>query len=116
MDFVVEFGQPDPPARTALWELHLPRERRDSDVDVTALADAFPVPGGWIRNVAVGAAFLAADRGGPVAQADLVAAMRREYAKARRPFPSPPPRDGGRPRDARAARALAGASPEEKRP
>ncbi len=90
MDFVVDFPVPEQDGRRALWDLHLPPERRAGDVELDVLARLHPVPGGWIRNAAVAAAFLAAPRADMVSQAELVAALRREYAKARRPFPGEP--------------------------
>jgi SpoVK/Ycf46/Vps4 family AAA+-type ATPase len=93
MDFVVEFPLPDTPARGELWALHLPADHHlGADVDVTALARRYPVPGGWIRNAAVGAAFVAAAAGDRISQDHLVAAVRREYAKAAMPFPGDLPR------------------------
>jgi hypothetical protein len=97
MDFVVEFGLPDEPRRDQLWRLHLPEETLADDVRVDLLARLYPVPGGWIRNAAIAAAFLAAPVGGPIHQHHLVRAMRREYAKAMRPFPGEPVPAGGRP-------------------
>jgi hypothetical protein len=92
MDFVVEFALPDAGHRTRLWRLHLPRRvRLAPDVDLEVLARMYPVPGGWIRNAALGAAFLAAPGGGPVTRDHLLCAMRREYAKAARPYPGDPP-------------------------
>ncbi len=92
MDFVVEFPLPAEPERAALWELHLPTDVRADDVDTTMLARLYPVPGGWIRNASVAAAFLAASDGDCVRQEHLVASVRREYAKAAMPFPGEPPR------------------------
>ena len=108
MDFVVEFDLPATPERVALWRLHLPEGVRGDDVDLVAMADQYPVPGGWIRNAAIAAAYLAAADRDRVAQHDLVTAVRREYAKAGRPFP-------GRPRarlaaDERALEVLAAAA------
>ncbi|HJU00869.1 MAG TPA: ATP-binding protein, partial [Actinomycetes bacterium] len=96
MDFVVEFGLPDEPRREQLWRLHLPEPTLADDVRVDLLARLYPVPGGWIRNAAIAAAFLAAPMGGPIRQHHLVRAMRREYAKAMRPFPGEPLPAGGR--------------------
>jgi ATP-dependent 26S proteasome regulatory subunit len=96
MDFVVEFGLPDEPRRDQLWRLHLPEATLADDVRVDLLARLYPVPGGWIRNAAIAAAFLAAPAGGPIHQHHLVRAMRREYAKAMRPFPGEPVPAGGR--------------------
>jgi hypothetical protein len=97
MDFVVEFGLPDERRRDQLWRLHLPESSLAGDVRVDLLARLYPVPGGWIRNAAIAAAFLAAPDGGPIHQHHLVRAMRREYAKAMRPFPGEPVPAGGRP-------------------
>ncbi|MGW6406933.1 ATP-binding protein [Streptomyces vinaceus] len=111
MDFVVEFPLPDEAGRRRMWELHLPRTLLHDDVDLAALARHYPVPGGWIRNAAIGAAFRAADDGGAVRQGHLVDAVRREYGKAGRPFPGEPAAQGGPGADRRAARALAAAAP-----
>ncbi|GAA1996306.1 ATP-binding protein [Microbacterium pumilum] len=95
LDFVIEFPLPDLPARIALWERLLPRELgsvRGADVDLEALARLYPVPGGWVRNAAVGAAFAAASSGEPITQRRLVDAVRREYLKASTPFPGEPQR------------------------
>jgi len=92
MDFVVEFPLPDIAGRQALWTLHLPADVCSADVDTDSLARLYPVPGGWIRNAAIAAAFLAAADGDRIGQHHLVAAMRREYAKAALPFPGEPPR------------------------
>lgn len=96
MDFVVEFPLPDPTARIALWAQHLPATELDSDIDLDALSRLYPVPGAWIRNAAIAGAFGAAEThaetAGAINQDHLVAAMRREYAKASLPFPGEPPR------------------------
>lgn len=92
IDYVVEFPLPDLANRVRLWRGHLPTPVLADDVDVDALSGLYPVPGAWIRNVSVAAAFAAAADGGSVTQDQLVAAMRREYAKASLPFPGVPPR------------------------
>jgi hypothetical protein len=45
------------------------------------MARRFEIPGGNIRNIAVAAAFLAADDGGAVTMSHLLRAIRREYQK-----------------------------------
>ncbi|MEV2227888.1 AAA family ATPase [Streptomyces phaeochromogenes] len=110
MDFVVEFPLPDEDARLRMWDLHLPAQVRAPDVDLRALARCYPVPGGWIRNAVIAAAFRAADGERKVGREHLVQAVRREYAKAGRPFPGEPPTPDGAPVDRRAARALAEAA------
>jgi SpoVK/Ycf46/Vps4 family AAA+-type ATPase len=96
VDFLVEFGMPDAEQRARLWRLHLPeRARLAEDVDLDVLARMYPVPGAWIRNGALGAAFLAAPGDGPITRAHLLCALRREYAKAMRPYPGEPPSGKG---------------------
>jgi hypothetical protein len=92
MDFVVEFPVPDLRCRRELWSLHLPDTALTEDIDIDALARLYPVPGGWIRNAAVAAAFLAAGAQDRMGQRHLVAAIRREYSKSGLPFPGEPPR------------------------
>jgi ATPase family associated with various cellular activities (AAA) len=92
IDYVIEFPLPDVGCRGRLWRRHLPAQALATDVDVEALAGLYPVPGAWIRNVTVAAAFTAAADGGVVTQDHLLAAMRREYGKASLPFPGVPPR------------------------
>jgi hypothetical protein len=83
--FVVAFPFPDLAARERIWRLNLPPTLPTDGVDVGRLA-RLQVPGGNIRAIALGAAFLAADRGGPVTMTDLLAAARREYAKLEKPL------------------------------
>lgn len=92
MDFVVDLPTPDEQGRLDLWRLHLPTGHLAADVDVATLARMYQVPGGWIRNAAVAAAFVAAAAGQDVQQHHLTAAVRREYGKASLPFPGEPPR------------------------
>jgi hypothetical protein len=51
------------------------------DVDVDFLAESFELSGGNIRNIALTAAYLAADGGRAVSMADLVVGTEREYRK-----------------------------------
>ncbi|MER7756235.1 ATP-binding protein [Kitasatospora sp. NPDC097643] len=110
MDFVVTFDLPGESDRHRLWQLHLPAAVRDDGVDLAALAHRYPVPGGWIRNAAIAAAFRAAEAGGRVGQRQLIDAMRREYAKANRPFPAESAAPPGAVADERALRALGAAA------
>ena len=54
---------------------------RAADVDLAFLARQFKLAGGNIRNVALLAAFLAAEDGTPIGMAQLMRAIRREYQK-----------------------------------
>lgn len=96
LDFVIDFPLPDVTARIALWRRCLPAstlgEMLDRHLDLDELARLYPIPGGWIRNAAVAAAFTAATSGEPITQRGLVEAVRREYLKASTPFPGEPAR------------------------
>jgi hypothetical protein len=104
MDFVVDFDLPGVEARAELWELHLPERVRGEHLDLPGLARRYDVPGGWIRNAAIGAAFLAADEGTLMTTHHLATALRREYDKAGKPFPGRLPTSGRV--DSRAAEAI----------
>ncbi|RZT17536.1 ATPase family protein associated with various cellular activities (AAA) [Kribbella sp. VKM Ac-2569] len=92
LDFVVDLPLPDLDGRLALWRRCLPDSVLADDLDVDCLAQLYPIPGGWIRNAAVAAAFGAAAGGQTITQQSLVDAVRREYQKASIPFPGQPPR------------------------
>ncbi|HWT23867.1 MAG TPA: ATP-binding protein [Solirubrobacteraceae bacterium] len=81
--FVVEFPFPGPAERAAIWRRAFPPPAPLDGIDPEALA-ALTIPGGTIRNVALGAAFLAADEERPVRMADVLRAARTEYAKLER--------------------------------
>ena len=92
MDFVIDLPLPDVANRRRLWELHLPPERLAGDIDLDVVAHLYPIPGAWIRNASIAAAFRAATDRGRIRQQDLVSSVRREYAKAALPFPGEPTR------------------------
>lgn len=83
--FVVNFPFPDAAQRAAIWQRIFPAATPVAGLDVDKLAQ-LSVAGGNIRNIAVHAAFLAADAGHdtPVTMSHLLAAARREYAKLER--------------------------------
>jgi hypothetical protein len=83
--FIVTFPFPDADARERIWRLMFPPTVPVSDLDWRRLA-RLQLPGGHIRTVALGAAFLAADAGEPVGTAHVLAAARREYAKLEKPL------------------------------
>lgn len=82
LHFAVEFPFPNQPDRRRIWEKILPEETpRASDLDLDFLAGRFEISGGNIRNIALAAAFLAADEGSEVTNDHLLRATRREYLK-----------------------------------
>ncbi len=87
---IVEFPLPKAAERRRIWERSLPRAApRGADLDLDRLADEVEVSGGTIRNVAVRAAFLAADAGSAITMAVMLEALRRELEKLGR-LPSAP--------------------------
>jgi SpoVK/Ycf46/Vps4 family AAA+-type ATPase len=82
MRFIVEFPFPEEDDRLriwhAVWPAHVPFA---DDVDLPAIARQFRLAGGSIRNVALSAAFLAAEEGTPVSMQHLMRATRRELLK-----------------------------------
>ncbi|HYN69611.1 MAG TPA: ATP-binding protein [Candidatus Eisenbacteria bacterium] len=82
LDMIVDFPMPEAPDRERLWRNHLrPELPQVDDLDLEFMARSFRLAGGNIRNVAVGAAFLAAEAGRAVSMIDLVRETEREYRK-----------------------------------
>jgi SpoVK/Ycf46/Vps4 family AAA+-type ATPase len=90
---IVEFPFPDAGLRRRIWVSHFPAAAPLSDdVDLDYLAEALPIAGGNISNVAVGAALLAAADGGAITTGHILAAARREYDKLGKLWSAAPPR------------------------
>jgi hypothetical protein len=81
--FIVQFPFPGPAEREAIWRGIYPAATPTEGLDAARLAQ-LNLAGGDIRNVALKAAFLAADVGEPVRMAHLLRAARHEYAKLER--------------------------------
>jgi len=91
MEFIVDFEEPDREERFRLWRGHIPNERLLApDVNLYEFASLYPVVGGFIKNAAVSAAFLAATDGGSITRHHFLRAIRREYEKSGKPFPGLP--------------------------
>jgi hypothetical protein len=85
--FVVNFPFPDPAQRADIWRRIFPSEVPTRGLDPERLAQ-LNVAGGNIRNIALTAAFLAADADEPVTMAHVLRATRSEYAKSDKPLTS----------------------------
>jgi len=83
--FIVQFPFPDVAQRAQIWRGVFPAQTPTEDLDPTRLA-RLAVAGGNIRNIALNAAFLAADAGQPVRMTHLLKAARSEYAKLEKPL------------------------------
>jgi SpoVK/Ycf46/Vps4 family AAA+-type ATPase len=82
LHFTVEFPFPNEEDRRRIWEGVWPEATpRDPALDVGFLAGRFQFTGGNIRNIALSAAFLAADDSGVVEMQHLLRATQREYQK-----------------------------------
>ncbi len=83
--FVVEFPFPDTAQRAEIWRRIFPDKTPTEALDPARLA-RLNIAGGNIRNIALYAAFLAAESGEPVRMSHLLRAARVEYAKLERPL------------------------------
>lgn len=81
--FVVHFPFPDATQREAIWRSIFPRDTPLDGLDYPRLA-RLNVAGGNIRNIALAAAFLAAEADTPVTMAHLLRAAHLEAAKRER--------------------------------
>jgi hypothetical protein len=78
----VEFPLPDDDARLSLWRKAIPAAAPSAgDVDHAWLAQRFALTGGEIRNVALGAALLAAHEETPIGMSHLVRALGRQRTR-----------------------------------
>jgi hypothetical protein len=82
MHMTIEFPFPEESDRLRIWQKVFPPEAPlANDVDLTFLARQFKVTGGNIRNIALLAAFLAAEEGVAIGMTQIVRAIKREYQK-----------------------------------
>ena len=83
--FIVDFPFPDASQRAEIWSRIFPQQTPLGEIDVGRLA-RLNVAGGSIRNIALYAAFLAADAKEKVDMKHLLRAAQVEYAKLERPL------------------------------
>jgi hypothetical protein len=83
--FIVQFPFPDATQRAEIWRRIFPAGTPTHELDLLKLS-RLNVAGGNIRNVALNAAFLAAEADEPVRMAHLLRAARGEYAKLEKPL------------------------------
>jgi SpoVK/Ycf46/Vps4 family AAA+-type ATPase len=82
LQFTVDFPLPTEGDRHRMWLSILPEHTpRDPALDLALMARRYNLTGGNIRNVALAAAFLAADDGDMIRMTHLIAATQREYQK-----------------------------------
>ncbi len=78
--FIVQFPFPDAAQRAEIWRRIFPAETPRENLDAEKLS-RLNVAGGNIRNIALNAAFLAADADEPVRMTHLLSAAQGEYTK-----------------------------------
>ena len=83
--FVVRFPFPDAKQRAEIWQNIFPTDTPKEKLDWEKLA-RFNIAGGNIRNIALNAAFIAANEGSPVRMSHISLAARSEYAKLEKPM------------------------------
>jgi hypothetical protein len=83
--FIVNFPFPGPAERLAMWQKVFPPDTPRGDLDFARLA-RLNLTGGSIHNVALNAAFLAAQAGTPVTTRLILDAARTEFRKLDKPI------------------------------
>jgi AAA+ superfamily predicted ATPase len=78
--FIVQFPFPDATLRAEIWRRSFPPNTPTENLDIDKLAKLH-IAGGNIRNIAINAAFLAADAHKPIRMEHLLRAAHAEYAK-----------------------------------
>lgn len=86
--FIVEFPFPDEESRRRLWQSVWPRQMpRSEQLDLAYLARQFRLSGGAVKNIALSAAFLAAQSGAELRTEHVLYATRGEIEKSGQRMP-----------------------------
>jgi SpoVK/Ycf46/Vps4 family AAA+-type ATPase len=85
--FIVEIPLPDRNYRARIWRNIFPAETPcTKDIEFDFLAGKFEISGGHIKNIALSAAFLAAENSGVVSMKHIIHATKREFQKMGRMY------------------------------
>ncbi len=87
LDLIIDFPVPGPRERRRLWKSHLGANHRLTKGELNRLAGAADLTGGSIRNVVLAAAAPAREENRPIAYADILVGLKREYKKNGRQTP-----------------------------
>jgi SpoVK/Ycf46/Vps4 family AAA+-type ATPase len=80
--FLVEFPFPEAASRSQIWKAHFPAQAPTADdLDYAWLGDRLQVTGGHIKNIALNAAFLAAEDGAAIGMDHVLRGAQREFEK-----------------------------------
>lgn len=82
MHFTVEFPFPEKKQRELIWKKVFPEDAPlSTDIDFTFLSDKLKFAGGNIRNIALTAAFFAAEESSDIEMRHIILAVKREMQK-----------------------------------
>jgi hypothetical protein len=84
--FIIDFPFPALAQRRELWSAIFPPDTPTEELELDRLA-RLPATGGMVRNIALNAAFAAADSGQPVTMPIVLNAARTEFRKLELPVP-----------------------------
>ena len=84
--FVTNFPFPEFAQREEIWQRVFPADAPTEGLNASLLA-RLAIPGGNIRNIAMNAAFRAAEEGTPVRMTHLAHSARHEFVKLEKPIP-----------------------------
>jgi SpoVK/Ycf46/Vps4 family AAA+-type ATPase len=88
LTFSVDFPFPDEASRLLIWQSIWPKETPlDSNLDLKFVSAQFKLSGGSVKNIALAAAFRAAEEGNKVGTVHLLKAVRREFQKMGKSVP-----------------------------
>lgn len=80
--YLINFRMPDAGLRLEIWKSVFPQEvPLEEDVDFRWLAQRFDLTGAYIKNIALSAAFAAAEEGRPVNMLHILKGLKREMVK-----------------------------------
>lgn len=87
MQIVIEFPFPDETQRKLIWAGIFPKDAPiAADIDYKFLSEKLKLAGGNIKNIALTAAFYAAENSRGIGMHHIMQASRREYQKIGKPF------------------------------
>lgn len=87
MQIVIDFPFPDETQRKMIWKGIFPKESPlANDIDYKFLSEKIKLAGGNIKNMALFAAFYAAENSGVIDMHHIMHAAKREYQKVGKPF------------------------------
>lgn len=79
--YVIPFHMPDARTRTEIWKSGFTKETPVNSLDLEFLGNKVELSGGYIKNIIINAAFMAAEDGGVVTMKHIVQSLENEYEK-----------------------------------